>query len=87
MSASKRNFGKEAPVMVFLCSVCGKRQGESQGWRLVFELEKPGTEIRNTIFILDQWDKSRAADPHTASFCSIECQQSYLAVRHQQLVA
>ena len=73
--------------MDFLCSVCGKREGEPQGWRLVIELDKPGAEIRNTIFILDQWDEKRASDPHASSFCSLECEEKYLAVRHQQLVA
>ena len=87
MSASTQHFRKEAPAMDFRCNVCGKREGEPQGWRLVIELDKPGTDIRNTIFILDQWDKTRALGPHAASFCSLECEEKYLAVRHQQLVA
>lgn len=73
--------------MVFLCSGCGKHEGEPQGWRLVIEMGKPGTDIRNTIFILDQWDERHALDPNAACFCSIECEKNYLAVRHQQLVA
>jgi hypothetical protein len=71
----------------FFCKMCGKREGEPQGWRLVFELEKPGTNIRNTIFLLDQWDEHRAGDPHAACFCSTDCESKYLAARHQQLVA
>ena len=73
--------------MEFICKVCGKREGEPQGWRQLFELEKPGTDIRNTIFMLDDWNASRANDPHAASFCSDDCERKYLAVRHQQLVA
>lgn len=73
--------------MDFLCRICGKCEGEPQGWCLVIELDKPGTDIRNTIFILDQWDEKRATGPHAACFCSIECQNVYLSVRHQQLVA
>ena len=60
MSASIQVIGKEAPIMEFLCRVCGKREGEPQGWHLVIELDKPGTDIRNTIFILDQWDEKQA---------------------------
>ena len=78
---------KEAPTMEYLCRICGKREGEPQGWRLVIELNKPGTEIKNTIFILDQWDEDRAKDPHATCFCSDECESRYLADRHQQLVA
>ena len=87
MNAATEIIGKEAPVMEFLCKLCGKREGEPHGWRLVIELDKPGTNIRNTIFILDQWDERRASDPHAACFCSRECENEYLAVRHQQLVA
>jgi len=78
---------KEAPTMEYLCRICGKRDEEPQGWRLVIELNKPGTEIKNTIFIIDQWDKDRANDPHATCFCSDECESRYLADRHQQLVA
>jgi hypothetical protein len=73
--------------MEFLCRVCGKREGEPHGWHLVIELNKPGSDIRNTIFILDQWDEKRAGEPNTACFCSDNCKDRYLAVRHQQLVA
>jgi len=78
---------KEAPTMEYLCRICGKCEGEPQGWQLVIELNKPGTEIKNTIFILDQWDEDRANDPHATCFCSDECKSRYLADRHQQLVA
>lgn len=73
--------------MEFLCNVCGKREGEPRGWRMVIELNKPGTEIRNTLFILDRWDETKATDPHAACFCSGECEERYLAFRHKQLVA
>jgi len=73
--------------MDFLCTVCGKREGEPQGWRLVLELDKPGTGIRNTLFILDEWDRKRAAEPNASCFCSAACEESYLAARHRQLVA
>ena len=79
--------GKEATIMDFLCSVCGKREGGPQGWRLVIEMGKPGTEIRNTIFIIDQWDEKKALDPNAACFCSAACEERYLAVRHRELVA
>jgi hypothetical protein len=87
MNAAIQVIRKEAPVMEFLCRVCGKREGEPQGWHLVVELDKPGTDIRNTIFILDQWDEKRAGGPNAASFCSDVCKDKYLAVRHRQLVA
>ena len=48
---------------------------------------KPGTEIRNTIFIIDQWDEKKALDPNAACFCSAACEERYLAVRHRELVA
>ena len=73
--------------MDYLCRICGKREGEPQGWRLVIELDKPGTEIRNTIFIVDRWDDVKAQYPHAACFCSGECEEKYLAIRHHQLVA
>ena len=73
--------------MEFLCRVCGKQKGEPQGWRLVIELGKPGTEIRNTLFIVDRWDETKALNPLAACFCSNECEEKYLAVRHKQLVA
>ena len=87
MSASARVFGKEAPIMEFLCKVCGKREGEPRGWRLIIEMGKPGTSISNTIFILDQWDEKRAGASNAACFCSTECREKYLFVRHRQLVA
>jgi hypothetical protein len=87
MSASAQFFGKEAPIMEFLCKVCGRREGEPHGWHLVVEMGKPGTSISNTIFILDQWDERRASSSSSACFCSTECRDKYLSVRHQQLVA
>jgi len=73
--------------MEFLCTFCGKQEGEPRGWRMVIELDKPGTQIRNTLFILDRWDETKARDPNAACLCSGECADRYLAVRHQQLVA
>jgi len=73
--------------MEYLCGICGKREGEPQGWRLVIELVKPGTQIKNTIFIIDHWDATHASDPHATCFCSDACESQYLATRHQQLVA
>lgn len=87
MSASIQIMGREAPVMEFLCKVCGKREGEPRGWHIVIELDKPGTHIRNTIFILDKWDEKRACETNAACFCSSKCQEGYLAARHRQLVA
>jgi hypothetical protein len=87
MSATIEKIGKGASMAEFFCKICGKKEGEPQGWRLVIELEKPGTTIRNTIFVLDQWDEKRASDPHAACFCSPDCESKYLAARHQQLVA
>jgi hypothetical protein len=87
MSASIQVIGKEAPNVEFLCRICGRREGEPQGWHLVIEMAKPGTNIRNTIFILDQWDEKRASDSNATCFCSTECKNKYLADRHQQLVA
>jgi len=87
MSASIETFGKEAPIMEFLCKVCGRREGEPQGWHLVIEMAKPGSNVRNTMFILDRWDGKRAHDPNAASFCSTACKDKYLAERHRQLFA
>ena len=80
-------IGKGVPSMDFLCKVCGKQKGEPHGWRLVIELSKPGTTIRNTIYILDHWDESKALDPNAICFCSEACEVHYLADRHNQLVA
>ena len=79
--------GKEAETMAILCSVCGKREDAPQGWRLIIELDKPGSGIRNTIFILDEWDESKALGPNATCFCSSECETKYLAIRHHELVA
>jgi hypothetical protein len=87
MSATLQITGKGAPIMEYMCRLCGKREGEPQGWHLVIEWDKPGTEIRNTIFIMDQWDANRATESNAASFCSDECKEKYLADRHRQLVA
>ena len=87
MGAIEEIGRKEAPDMDFLCRGCGKREDEPQGWRLVIELDKPGTEIRNTIFIVDQWDTAKAQGPRAACFCSNECEEKYLTERHHQLVA
>ena len=87
MSASIETFGKEAPIMEFLCKVCGRREGEPHDWHLVIEMGKPGTSISNTIFIFDQWDERRASGANATCFCSAECREKYLSVRHQQLVA
>lgn len=78
---------REVPDMNFLCSGCGKCESNASGWRLVIELGKPGTEIRNTFFLVDEWDERKAADPNAHCFCSATCEESYLAARHRQLVA
>jgi hypothetical protein len=87
MNSALNIVGKEDPVMDFLCSACGKREDGPQGWRLVIELGKPGTAIRNTIFILDYWDEKKAMEPNAACFCSPACEERYLANRHHELVA
>jgi hypothetical protein len=87
MNSALNIVGKEVPVMDFLCSTCGKREDGPQGWRLVIELGKPGTAIRNTIFILDYWDEKKAMGPNAACFCSSDCEERYLAGRHHDLVA
>jgi len=87
MMASLEFSRMDASGMEIHCTFCGKRDGEPGGWRMVIELDKPGTDIRNTLFILDRWDESKALDPHAVSFCSSECEGRYLAVRHRQLVA
>ena len=78
---------REVPDMNFLCSGCGKCESDVSGWRMVIELDKPGTEIRNTFFFVDEWDQGKATDPNAYSFCSVQCEEQYLAVRHRQLVA
>ena len=81
-------FGEREVLAVnFLCSGCGKYERNARGWRMVIELDKPGTEIRNTFFLVDEWDEKKAADPNAHSFCSLQCEEQYLAVRHRQLVA
>ena len=87
MNASIQVIGRAAPTMEYLCRVCGKREGEPRGWHLVIELAKPGTDIRNTIFILDQWDEKRASESNAACFCSTECKERYLVDWHHKLVA
>ena len=87
MSIGIQVIGKEALTMEYLCRVCGRHEGEPQGWHLVIELDKPGTAIRNTIFILDHWDEKQAHDPNSICFCSVACKDRYLAAWHQQLVA
>lgn len=87
MNPSLGVVGKGAPTMNYLCSVCGKREGGPQGWCLVIELDKPGTAIRNTIFIIDQWDEKKALAPNAACFCSPGCEEKYLATKHRELVA
>ena len=79
--------GKEATIMNFLCSGGGKREDGPQGWRLVIELGKPGTAIRNTIFIIDRWDKKKAIEQNATCFCSAACEERYLTARHRELVA
>jgi|GEM_PF-1821412 len=87
MNLTLNLVGKGAPNMDFLCSGCGKREGGPQGWCLVIELGKPGTAIRNTIFILNYWDEKKAMEPNAACFCSSACEEKYLAYRHHELVA
>jgi hypothetical protein len=87
MSPRVQFVDEEVPAMNFLCSGCGKCQSNASGWRLVIELDKPGTEIRNTFFLVGDWDEKKAADPNAYSFCSAGCEEQYLAVRHRQLVA
>lgn len=64
--------------MEFICKGCGKRKGATDQWLLVLELQKPGTEIRNTV-ILAEWDDKRALDPRATHFCSFACQKAYVA--------
>lgn len=87
MNPSLAIRGKESSAMDFLCTVCGKHKEEPRGWRFVIEFDKPGSGIRNTIFIVHEWDESKALGPQASCFCSSECEQRYLAIRHRELVA
>ena len=49
--------------MEFLCRVCGRQEGEPQGWHLVIELAKPGTDIRNTILFSTSGTRNRRVNP------------------------
>lgn len=64
--------------MDFICKECGKRKGPTDEWLIVFEFEKPGTEIRN-MAVLAEWSDKRALDQRAAHFCSISCQKAYVA--------
>lgn len=71
--------------MEFLCKSCGKREGEPQGWLLAVELIKPGSDLRNTIIYLDEWDARIATGDNALHFCSRECREYYLAQWHEEL--
>ena len=71
--------------MEFLCKFCGKQEGEPQGWLIAFELTTPGTEVRNTIFVADRWDRAKALQENALHFCSQQCQEKYLAMWREQL--
>ncbi|HYL12010.1 MAG TPA: hypothetical protein VEV41_03190 [Terriglobales bacterium] len=73
--------------MEYQCKFCDKREGEPQGWLLVFEFTKPGTDLRNTIFFIDQWDEKIARRANAVHFCSKACREKYLARKHEQLAA
>ena len=73
--------------MEFFCAFCGKRGGEPQSWLLALEMLKPGTDLRNTLVYLDQWDERLAQDSNALYFCSKDCQRSYLAHWKAELVA
>lgn len=87
MSAEVNCILREAPPMEYWCKVCGKCDGEPQGWRFVIEMSKPGTDIRNTLFIVEKWDDRHMASENTACLCSPTCEEKYLSIRHRQLVA
>ncbi len=62
--------------MDFFCKGCGKRKSAGDQWLLVFEFEKPGTGVKNTIVFAD-WDEKRALHPRALHFCSVMCQKAY----------
>lgn len=73
--------------MEFVCKFCGKREGKPQGWLLAFELIKPGSDLRNTLVYLDEWDEKVAREANALHFCSRECQQNYLGCWHEEVAA
>ncbi len=73
--------------MDFVCKGCGKRKGPGDEWLLVLEFEKPGTNIRNMV-ILAEWDDKQALNPRAVHFCSVACQQAFVAKHYaRELVA
>ena len=73
--------------MEFVCTFCGKREGGPETWLLAFELGKPGTDLRNTLIYLDEWDEKLAEESNALYFCSRDYQQNYLAYWPEELVA
>jgi hypothetical protein len=65
--------------MEFLCSCCGKRKGDAEGWLLGFEGSKEKSLVmKYTITLLAKWDEGRAREPNALHFCSTACQNKYL---------
>ena len=73
--------------MEFLCKFCGKRESEPRGWLIAFELINPGSDLRNTLVYLDEWDEKNAGRSNALHFCSKACQQNYLAHWEEELAA
>jgi hypothetical protein len=63
----------------FVCSCCGKRKGDAQGWLLGFEgAKEKSVAMKYAITLLGKWDEQRASEPNAVHFCSTACQNEYL---------
>jgi hypothetical protein len=73
--------------MEFLCKFCGRREGEPRDWLIAFELTKPGSDVKNTIFLTDAWDQGKALQENALHFCSQQCQDKFLMKWREHLAA
>ena len=67
-------------MIQFVCDSCGKIKQTSEAWIVGRAAEAVGvTAARREVTIQSAWDEAIALHPFAVHFCSVKCNDSYMA--------
>ncbi len=67
-------------MIQFVCDTCGADKEPSEVWIVGLAAETVGAVSgRREVTILSTWDRTNSIHPLAVHFCSVQCQEDYMA--------
>ncbi len=67
-------------MIQFVCDSCGRVKKSSEAWIIAMAAEAIGVTVaRREVTIQSAWDEATAVHPLAVHFCSVKCEDTYMA--------